>query len=269
MKPATTVTKVCRVLAQFKIRPSLGVTDLARQTALAPSDVHRILKSLQMYGYVEQDPETKRYRIGTGLLRLGLTTIQRNVLHEKGRPILVHLSGQMETSAHLAMFDTHECEVFLVDQVDQADQKDRPVDALLKTRLGSAACAHSTALGKTMMASLDDELLSQVLERNGLPRSTGHTITGPAVLKDELQLIRQRGYAVDREEWAEGTCCLGCPVRNRDGAVIGAISVSMPASRFYSSNQNLLAAQVDLAAVKLSCALGYYPTGLGQYHRTG
>ena len=70
LKPATTVTKVCRILAQFKGQPSLGITEIARRTGLLPSDVHRLLDSLRSYGYVEQDGETRRYGIGPELLNL-------------------------------------------------------------------------------------------------------------------------------------------------------------------------------------------------------
>lgn len=263
MKPATTITKVCRVLGEFKNRPSLGVTDLARRTALLPSDVHRILTSLQIYGYVEQDPETRRYHLGAGLLRLGLTTFQRNVLREKGRPILMRLSEQLTAATHLAMLDIQECEVFLVDQVDP------PVDVLFKAKLGAAASPHSTALGKTIMASMDRETLLRVLERTGLPKSTAHTITDLAALEHEFQSIRQRGFAVDREESADGACCVGCPIRNCAGTVIGALSASMSAGRFHETNQTRLAAQVEAAALELSSALGYDPRRLDQYRYVG
>ena len=263
MKPATTVTKVCRVLGEFKNRPSLGVTDLARRLNLFPSDVHRILTSLQVYGYVEQNPETKRYQLGTGLLRLGLTAFQRNVLQEKGRTILLRLSEQLNAATHLAMLDYGEGEVFLVDQVDP------PGNILLASRPGTTAGAHSTALGKTVMANADARTLERAFERGGLRKSTGNTITDPAILKKELQLIRQRGYAVDREESTEGACCIGFPLRNCTGAVIGAISASMKASRFHSLNQSQLASRVDAAASELSYELGYDPAGLAERRRAG
>src|SRR5882757_11228219 len=103
MKPATTVTKVCRILDQFKNRPSLGITDLARSLDMLPSDVHRIVNSLQLYGYVERNPETRRYHLGAGLLRLSLTTLQRGVVQEKGHPVLVRLSSRLDAPTHLAL----------------------------------------------------------------------------------------------------------------------------------------------------------------------
>ena len=263
MKPATTVTKVCRVLGEFKHRPSLGVTDLARRLDLFPSDIHRILNSLQMYGYIEQNPETKRYQLGTGLLRLGLTTFQRNVVQEKGRVILARLSAKLNAATHLAMFDVGECEVFLVDQVDV------PGATLFKAKLGATTGAHSTALGKTIMAGMDPPTVKRVLERSGLRKITGKTITDWPTLEKELQSIRQRGFAVDSEECAEGACCIGCPIRNCTGHVIGAIGASMRAGHFKSLNLNRLASQVDAAAAELSYELGYSGEALGENRYAG
>jgi len=263
MKPATTVTKVCRILAEFRNRPSLGVTDLARRTELLPSDVHRILAALKQFGYIEQDSDNKRYRVGSGLLRLGLTAFQQNVLHANGGPILRRLSRRLEAAAHLAMFDQRECEVFLIDQVDLACKP------LFEVRLGAAENVHASALGKTIMASLDRATILRTLERDGLKKSTGRTITTLEALESEFQTIRQRGYALDREECIDGACCIASAVRDCMGVVIGAISASMEAERFYGLNQARLASQITSAAAELSSALGYETRKLSQFRYAG
>jgi IclR family KDG regulon transcriptional repressor len=226
MKPATTVTKVCRVLAELKGRPSLGLTDIARRTDLLPSDVHRILSSLQAYGYVEQDEHTKRYAIGYELVRLGLSTLQRNSLQKKGLPILFRLSDACEATAHLAIFDRRRNEVVLVGQAEAAGE--RPFGG----GLGEAKPAHCTALGKAVMANLDEETRAQVLERCGLVKSTSHTITNRRDLERELQQVQFLGYAIDREETTESACCLGSRITDYSGMAVGAISITMSAKRF-------------------------------------
>jgi DNA-binding IclR family transcriptional regulator len=118
MKPATTVTKVCRIIDELATRQGLGVSDLSRRTALLPSDVHRILKALRMNGYVGQDTETKKYQLGVQLLRLGLEACQRNELYERAHPIVVELSHQLGTATHLAAFDRRELDVFLIANVN-------------------------------------------------------------------------------------------------------------------------------------------------------
>lgn len=131
MKPATTITKVCRVLDAFRERPSLGVTELAQETALLPSDVHRILTSLEPYGYIEQDPDSKKYHLGLHLLKLGHTVLQRLELREIGRPLLRHLSEEIEATVNMAILDCRELEIIFVEQVDS------PSEWQMKPRIGA------------------------------------------------------------------------------------------------------------------------------------
>ncbi|MEP6714551.1 MAG: helix-turn-helix domain-containing protein, partial [Terriglobia bacterium] len=94
MKTASTVTKVCRIIEGLAAGEQLGISDLARRTALLPSDVHRLLSSLRTNGYVSQDSESKKYRLGVQLLRVGLETCQRSQLYALAHPIVVELSQE-------------------------------------------------------------------------------------------------------------------------------------------------------------------------------
>jgi DNA-binding IclR family transcriptional regulator len=190
-----------------------------------------------------------------------LTTFQRNVVQERGRAILIRLSGLLNAATHLAMLDVGECEVFLVDQVEPSGA------TIFKARPGATTSVHSTALGKAIMAGMDPQTFQRALQRSGLRKSTRKTITDLPTLEKDLQLIRARGFAIDQEEFAEGACCIGCPLRNCTGAVIGAIGASMEALRFSSLNLNRLAAQVDAAAAELSYELGYDPHTPGKCRR--
>jgi len=250
VKPATTVVKVCRIMDQFRDRSALGVTELARRTQLLPSDVHRILTSLKADGYISQDPETKQYRLGLAIMRLGLAAFQRSVLAEKARPELVRLSQEIEASTHLGVLDERELEVVLVDQIDASPKK------MFRPHLGGAEPLHCTALGKPILAGMNRHLMLYALEKRGLARSTRHTITDVATLERQFQQVRQQGYAVDREECAEGVCCIGSPVRDYTGAVVAAISVSMPTGQFLIWEEADLAACVKAAGAAVSSSLG-------------
>ena len=252
MKPATTVVKVCRIMDQFRDRSAFGLTDLARRTQLLPSDVHRILTSLKTDGYISQDPETRQYRLGLAVMRLGLAAFQRSVLPEKARPELVRLSQETEATTHLGVLDERELEVVLVDQVDVLPKN------TFRPHLGASERLHCTALGKPILASMNRHLMLYALEKRGLAKSTRHTITDVATLERQFQQVRQQGYAVDREECTEGLCCLGCPVRDYTGAVVGAISVSMPTAQFLIWEESHLAACVKAAGAAVSSSLGVY-----------
>lgn len=251
MKPATTVTKVCRVLGEFRSRSSLGVSDLARRTDLLPSDVHRILASLQTCGYVEQDTRTKTYRPGVSLLKLGLTTVQRAGLREAGQPLLKRLSEELGATTHMAMFDGRDLEVFLVEQIDC------PGQVVIESRLGSPLAPHCTALGKTIMAGLAVETRISTVKKSGLAKKTQNTITDPALFESEMELIKDQGYGLDREESVAGACCIAAPVRDHLGATVASISASMASGRFYAWHRPDLISSLNSAAANLSRALGY------------
>lgn len=250
VKPATTVTKVCRIIGEFRDRKFLGVTDLAQRTTLLPSDVHRILTSLRASGYVDQDPETKKYSLGFALQRLGLTAFQRNELREKAQPVLVRLSRQAGASVHLGVLDGRESEVIMIDQVDGSTEN------MFRERLGGSVQLHCTALGKAILANLDRQKAGFALERIVLTRNTGRTITDIAILEKQLEQVRRQGYAVDRDEYTHGACCIGSPVRDSTGAVIAAISTSMPTSLFLTWDEARLSSRLKAAAYTLSAALG-------------
>jgi IclR family transcriptional regulator, KDG regulon repressor len=238
MKPATTVTKLCRVMEQFQERQSFGITDLARRTELLPSDVHRILTSLRAFGYIEQDPETRKYRLGFSLLRLGLTVFRRDHLRENA------------AATHLALLDGRELKVFLVDQVEG------PNDSIFSDHLGASERLHCSALGKTIIANLSPDIALPALEKSGLTKCTRNTITDMSILEQQFEGIRRLGYAVDREECVNGVCCLAVPLRDHAGNVVGAISTSMPASEFIAWDESRLGGHLKAAALNVSATLG-------------
>lgn len=248
MKPATTVGKVCRILTEFRNRPGMGVTEIARRVDLLPSDVHRILNSLVPYGFIEQNADTKTYRLGIGMMKLGLTAFQRNELREAASGVLQRLAEITEATAHLALFDSRELDTFLTDQAGGSNR------APFRPRYGAVTPPHCTALGKVIAAGLDRETALELVRKHGMVRATQHTITSLRKLEDEWDRIGIRGYAIDSEETAEGACCIGAPVRDSSGAVVAAVSVSMPALRFYEMQESDLAAKVRHAAAELSAA---------------
>lgn len=245
-KPATTVTKVCRILSEFRGRPSLGVSELANRLDLLPSDVHRILSSLVAHGFIEQNPRTRTYRLGVSVVRLGLEAVHRNELPIAARPLLVKLAEEIDATTHMVVFDSRELEIFLAEQVDHKSE------TIFRVRYGALTNGHSTALGKTILANILPELAASFLSRSGLPEITRNTITEMPLLLEELARIARLGYAVDREETALGACCLAAPVRDAFGVVVAAISVSMSASRFYRAVETDLASTVIATARELS-----------------
>jgi DNA-binding IclR family transcriptional regulator len=230
----------------------MGVTELAHRTNLLPSDVHRILNSLVSVGFIEKNSQHKTYRLGMGMMRIGLTLFQRNELRAAAHPLLQRLSEQMETTAHMALFDSRELDIFMVDQVD------RSTLAPFKPRFGATTSPHCTALGKAIMANIDRATVHLLFTKMGMPKETGQTITNLAQFETELDRTYRQGYGVDLEETAKGGCCIGVAIRDWTGSAVGAISISMSADRFYRESERQLVRPVKDVAAHLSSVVGFF-----------
>jgi len=117
--------------------------------------------------------------------------------------------------------------------------------------------AHSTALGKAMLAHLPPEEVTRLLDTVGMPRRTANTITDRGRLFSELATVRVRGYSVDNIENEDGIRCVGAPIFDHRREVVGAISVSGPASRMPLERARRLGPEVRQAAEDISKALGW------------
>lgn len=246
MKPATTVVKVCRVLEAMTGHPSVGLTEVAQRTGLLPSDVHRILGSLEACGYVIQSSETKRYKAGRRLLQLGWSVTHTSALQRAGLPALFQLSKRCGATANLAVFDRASSEVILIHQAEVSG------DGRFEGCIGDAKPVHCTALGKAVLANLDQTSRSRAIDRSRLAERTPNTITCLNLLEQELLNVRRAGYAQDCEEMTEAACCLASPIFDRAGTVIASIGITMSARRFAASPRKLFVDNVLTSAAMLS-----------------
>ena len=121
--------------------------------------------------------------------------------------------------------------------------------------LGRSDAPHATASGKAMLAWLPEDDMRRVLS-NGLPRFTPKTITEWPALIEALRHVRRNGYAIDDEEYQPGVICIGAPIRDHNGAVVGAISASTPTMRAKDDHLTLVREQVTAAVRALSAELG-------------
>jgi DNA-binding IclR family transcriptional regulator len=261
MKPATSIEKMCRVFDSFRSTASLGITEVSEKTGLLRSDVHRILRSLEHFGYIAQDSQTKKYQLGLELLKLGHLVHRRLEVREIARPFMRQLSDSAEATANLALFDAHDLEIIFVEQIDS------PAEVQIRSRIGKTAAPHATSLGKVLLAYLDSATVGAVLKKHGLPRITKHTITSLPALERELETVRRKGWAVDHEEALEGAWCIGAPVRNYTGDVVAAVSISKMMAHVARQEEPRIVSLLKTVADGISKALGYGGNGCAPTRR--
>ncbi len=240
------------ILRSFSIeKPERGVGELSQELGLHKSTVSRLMATLEGGGLLAQDPESKRYRLGVGLIGMAAQVISTLDVREVARPFLRQLAEDCQESVNLVVLDG--------DQVVNLEQFIPPKRQVKNIgRVGRRMCAHCSAAGKVLLAYLDDRQLDQVLAP-ALERFTPSTITDPAALRRELDRVRRQGYALACEELEKGLNAVAAPVHDHTDQVVAAVSVAGPAYRIPADILPQLAAQVRQVVAQISVQLGHRP----------
>lgn len=196
--------------------------------------LYRFLQTLTHQGMLTLDPDRGTYALGVRLVRLAHAAWQQSSLAPLARPCLDALALETGETIHLAQMDMGQ--VLYVDKRNAA----RPVEMF--SSAGKVGPAYCTGVGKAMLAHLPDDALQAVLARQSFHVFTPQTYATPEALMTELQAIRARGYAFDREEHEPGIICVAVPILTRLGRVIGAVSVTSTTQR---TTLDALEAQAD------------------------
>lgn len=225
---------------------SLGVTEIAQTLGLSKAVVHRILASFRAKGFVELDEDTRRYSLGSKILFLGLTYLDRIDILTVAREAMSSLSQQTGETATLSI-RSGDTRVY-VDQVTPTR------DVKMQVSLGIAYPLHAGASSKAFLAFLPEHEIEQYLSADRLDKLTKATLVEPRKLRRELAAIRSAGYASSFGERMEGAGAVAAPVFGRDGNPAGVISVCGPIERFRDVADNaarLLLEYTDRASARL------------------
>jgi DNA-binding IclR family transcriptional regulator len=194
--------------------PVLSLGDLTHITGLPKSTVHRLCDQLVQVGWLERS--YSGYRIGMRMFEVGGLVERRNRVRDCAAIHLHQLAVQTMSVVHLGVLDRGE--VLCLSKV-VADEFEIP------THEGGRLPAHCTGLGKALLAFAEDEEVEHAVAR-GLERLTENTIVDEERLYAELEAVRRRGFALDREEAGLGHACVAAPIRG-SGRAIAAVSATL------------------------------------------
>jgi DNA-binding IclR family transcriptional regulator len=198
-----------------------GVSVLASELDRPKSTVHDHLRTLEQLGYVIKEGE--EYRPSTKLLELGARSRNQMEIYKQAKEEINSLAEETGEHSSLVVEENGRGVLLHTARGDKAVQVD--IHSGMRIRL------HTTAPGKAILAYLRRERVEAIIDEHGLPRMTNRTITERAALFENLETIRERGYALDREERIEGMRAAAAPVLSRDDDVLGAVSIYGPTNR--------------------------------------
>ncbi|MFH0947084.1 MAG: IclR family transcriptional regulator [Planctomycetota bacterium] len=236
----------CRVLTLLsEQRAGLPLADIARRLEIPRTTALRIATTLTAEGIVEQ--VGRRYVLGPMLIQLGTRAMENLDLRTIAIPVLRELSRETQETAHLA--------VPAGDKALLLEVCDSPLPVRVASRPGTLADIHCSATGKVFLAFRHDDL-AEFLEGKELIRRTENTRTTVEQQQEEAERTRERGYAVDNEEYSLGVRCLAAPVYDSFGKVVAAIGITASTSSFSKRLIPAVARSVTTAASSISKTLG-------------
>jgi len=227
----------------------MTLTEISELLDWPKSTVHGILTTLRDYRFVDQSPSNGRYRLGIRLFEYGQKAARSWGIREMALPVLQRLNAQCGEMVQLATEDAGE--VFYLEKIDSTHI------IRIVSDIGARLPMHCSGLGKVLLAYRTPSEVRSILMRNGMRRMTSKTITDPALMDAELQKIRKQGYAIDNQEIMEGLSCVAAPIRDREGAVRYAVSISGLAERLTGAYLDQVKEAVVQAAADISHILGY------------
>ena len=216
---ATTETSL-RILELIQERDGARIGEITEELDVAKSTVHGHLATLRRKEYLVKRGNT--YGLGLKLFNLGESAKQRDAryrpVEEKIRELSAETSEELDFSV-----EENGRTIVLFDEIGSSMGSGFQV--------GDYFYMNTNAAGKAILAEFSDDEVDEVIDRWGLPRETEHTITDRDLLFEELDTVRERGYAINDQENFEGIRAIGSSVHTPDGSVLGAVAISGPVYR--------------------------------------
>jgi DNA-binding IclR family transcriptional regulator len=254
--------RVFAILEAFSQNPKEAITleEVTTSVGLAKTTVHRLLYSMKKLGYVDQHPESGKYLLAPKFFDLGRAVLPYQRVATIARSLLENLRVRCGESVHVGVLDNG-----LVTYIAVIESQNPYRCAAVP---GEMSYAHSTAIGKCLLAELSEEQIEALIRQHGLPKMARNTITNGTQLLEELRRVRAEGIAVNLEENIDGVICVAAPIRDQSNRIVAALSVSGPAIRMEVMLEGAKQ-EVRRVANRISVMLGSPPDNDSEGVRSG
>lgn len=207
-----------------------SLAELTDAFDISKSAIHYHLNTLMKYGWVVK--EGKTYRIGLRFLDPAMHSKSRKEEYQIVHPKVVKLAEETGERAQFIIAENGRGIHVHSELGENGIQSN--------SRVGKIVYLHATSAGKAILASMPQEEVESIVDAYGLPKMTDNTITTRDELFENLEEVRERGYAFNRAERRNGLMAMGAPVKDPLGRVFGAVSVTGPVRRMQDEHQHYL-----------------------------
>ncbi len=243
------VVRVLRCIADAK-RP-LSIKELSEALDLPASTVHRLLNLLASEGLIEKDDESRNYQSGAELIRLSSLLIANRSLNDIARPFMQEVVDRCNEACMLVAYLPATLQVSVLAAINSS----HPLR--YDMQLYNAHSLLWGATGRSVLAFLSEEEQAAAYKAGAEAPGSGRKLPSFKTLQQELEEIRERGYALSYGEKITGALGMGSPIYKMDNRVIGSLCITLPQVRFDPANEKKLGGLISQQAERLSHALGY------------
>ncbi|GBU09353.1 KDG regulon transcriptional repressor [Gammaproteobacteria bacterium] len=244
----SSVMKIFRILEAISDEPEIGITELSQIILMPKSTVYRFLQTMKTIGYVSQEGDRDKYSLTLKLFELGARALQYTDLIKSSDAKMSALSKITKETSHLGILDK--------DSIVYVHKIDSLYSLRMHSRIGKHNPLYSTAIGKVLLAWLDEAEIRDILKNVELVMHTENTLTSVDLLINELVSVRKLGYSMDNEEMEAGLLCISVPIYNRFDIVIAGLSLSFPSIRFDDVKKCQYITLLHQYAAEISLAMG-------------
>jgi DNA-binding IclR family transcriptional regulator len=228
----------------------LPASEIAKQSALPVSTVHRFLVNLEAGGFLAKDDQNN-YHLGVACVSLGQAAREQLDIRKISLPHLEQLNHSTRETVHLTV--RHKLTAVYIEKLDS------PEPLRIHSRIGASVPLYCTAVGKVMLAFLGDEEQEKTVNKIEIQRVTENTVGSIQELHAQLARVKKDGYACDMEEHEAHIRCVAAPIWDHAGAVNASVSVTGPAVRMSTARLREIAPMVREAGLIISRELGFHP----------
>ena len=229
----------------------LGITVIAEKSGLHKSTAAGLVYTLEHNGYLGQDPETRKYGLGFKLVDRASTLLDQIDVRKVALSHLQELIAWCNESVNLAVRDGG--------QIVYIERLTTTRSLGMRAKVGYRAPLHCTALGKAILSHMPQDKVEELIAQCGLPAVTAHSITDRIQFLQEIDRVREQGFAVDKEENEIGVRCVAAPIYDHTGQPAATVSVSSPVFRLPLSEVPCYGQKVIEITSAISARLGYRP----------
>ena len=245
------VQRAANILRLFSLaQPRLGISEISRLLGLSKGTVQGLVRTLMMEGFLQQDPETRKYELGLQLYELGSILAGSLEINQRASNVVHQLAKQTQQTVAVAILDCFTAMVTMT-----THPRSVPFHY---SQLGPRLPLYCTALGKALLAFLEQSELDGIIEEFEFIPYTPNSIVQKDLLLKELEETRQRGYSINREEHFLARSAVGAPIFGRDGRSLASICIAGNSNRILGENMEELVKELKKTALEISRGMGYF-----------